>query len=328
MLDEIVPVDDTECFLIARDLVGREGLYAGDSSGAAVAGAVKYARQIGKPHNIVVLLPDGAARYFSKLFDDEWLHENGFLEDEWGLGKVADLLEHREITVIAATPTQSVRDVIAKLKAHSISQLPVVAAGKSAGAGARGGSAALPGKRRALAGERGRGAGEKRVCHGLISDTCRTGARPARRRSHGHRPRERRNRRHHHQDRPDRLRGEATPADRTTTCLSREQDSPRGRCRAALPHILPDPSRPLHTGSRRHSGRHDGTGIRDYEAVPTAGRRPDTQTRAPRGLESVRRCPGLGTARRSGRVGSRRSGNGNTGSGSVSGDEPGAPPSG
>ena len=82
----------------------------------------------------MVLLPDGAARYFSKLFDDEWLRENGFLEDEGGLGKVADLLEHREITVIAATPTQSVRDVIAKMKAHSISQLPVVDAGKLAGA--------------------------------------------------------------------------------------------------------------------------------------------------------------------------------------------------
>ena len=92
MLDEIVPVDDKECFLMARDLVRREGLYAGGSSGAAVAGAVKYARQIGKPQNIVVLLPDGAAKYLSKLFNDQWLRENGFLEDEWGLGTVADTL--------------------------------------------------------------------------------------------------------------------------------------------------------------------------------------------------------------------------------------------
>ena len=134
MLDEIVRVDDKECFLMARDLVRLEGLYAGGSSGAAVAGVVKYARQVGKPHTIVVLLPDGAAKYLSKLFNDEWLRENGFLEDEWGLGTVADLLEDRDVTVVTAAPTERIRDVIAKMKTHGISQLPVVDAGRLVGA--------------------------------------------------------------------------------------------------------------------------------------------------------------------------------------------------
>ena len=111
-----------------------EGLYAGGSSGAAVAGAVKYARQVGKPHTIVVLLPDGAAKYLSKLFNDEWLRENSFLEDEWGLGTVADLLEDREIAVVTAAPTERIREVITKMKAHGISQLPVVDAGRLVGA--------------------------------------------------------------------------------------------------------------------------------------------------------------------------------------------------
>ena len=133
-LDDIVRVDDKECFLMARDLVRYEGLYAGGSAGAAVAGAIKFARQSKKRQNIVVLLPDGAAKYLSKVFNDEWLRENGFLDDEWGLGIVADLLAYRHSKVITAKATDRVRDVIAKMKARGISQLPVMSRGQLLGA--------------------------------------------------------------------------------------------------------------------------------------------------------------------------------------------------
>ncbi|MDP6373402.1 MAG: cystathionine beta-synthase [Vicinamibacterales bacterium] len=133
-IDDIVRVDDKECFLMARDLVRLEGLYAGGSAGAAVAGAVKFARQSHRRQNIVVLLPDGAAKYLSKVFNDEWLRENGFLEDEWGLGTVADLLAHRQAKVITAKAGDRVRDVIAKMKSRGISQLPVLSRGALLGA--------------------------------------------------------------------------------------------------------------------------------------------------------------------------------------------------
>ena len=133
-IDDIVRVDDKECFLMARDLVRHEGLYAGGSAGAAVAGAIKFARQSRKRQNIVVLLPDGAAKYLSKVFNDEWLRENGFLDDEWGLGTVADLLASRHAKVITAKASDRVRDVIAKMKARGISQLPVLSRGKLLGA--------------------------------------------------------------------------------------------------------------------------------------------------------------------------------------------------
>jgi len=126
LLDDIVRVDDRECFLTARDLVRFEGLYAGGSSGAAVAGAIKYARQSGRRENIVVLLPDGAAKYLSKVFNDEWLRENGFLETPSGLGFVSDLLERRERKIITATAGESVRDVIAAMRDSGISQMPVL----------------------------------------------------------------------------------------------------------------------------------------------------------------------------------------------------------
>jgi cystathionine beta-synthase len=126
LLDDIVRVDDEECFLTARNLVRLEGLYAGGSSGAAVAGAIKYARASGKAEKIVVLLPDGAAKYLSKVFNDEWLRENGFLGDAHGLGLVADVLGQRARSVITASIGDRVRDVIAMMKDHGISQMPVL----------------------------------------------------------------------------------------------------------------------------------------------------------------------------------------------------------
>ena len=125
LLDDIVRVDDKECFLTARELVRLEGLYAGGSSGAAVAGAVKYARERDRRENIVVLLPDGAAKYLSKVFNDEWLRENGFLEQSPGLGTVGDLLRQPRTELITARADERVRDVIKTMTTHGISQLPV-----------------------------------------------------------------------------------------------------------------------------------------------------------------------------------------------------------
>ncbi len=133
ILDEIIRVDDKECFTTTRDLVRLEGLYVGGSCGAAVAGALKYAAQTQKKENILVILPDSAGKYLSKIFNDDWMRENGFLENT-GLGVVADLLKTKSEEIITAQPSDRVRDVIARMKAHGISQLPVVQDGKLVGA--------------------------------------------------------------------------------------------------------------------------------------------------------------------------------------------------
>src|SRR5690606_13089277 len=91
LIDEVVQVDDRECFLMTRDLVRREGIFAGGSSGAAVSGALKYARQLAKPQRILVLVPDGAQKYLSKVFNDDWMRSNGFLDEEDATGTVAQL---------------------------------------------------------------------------------------------------------------------------------------------------------------------------------------------------------------------------------------------
>jgi cystathionine beta-synthase len=133
IIDEIVRVDDKECFLMTRDLVRLEGLYVGGSGGAAVAGAIKYAAAINKKQNILVLLPDSAQKYLSKIFNDDWMRENGFLEDQPGLGTVRDLLQGKAGAIVSASPTDKVRDVVATLKSLGISQLPVLDNGKLKG---------------------------------------------------------------------------------------------------------------------------------------------------------------------------------------------------
>ncbi len=143
ILDDVVRVDDKECFLMTRELTRLEGLFVGGSGGAAVAGAVKYARAMieqgtavagGRPLRLLVFLADAGHKYVSKIFNDDWMRENGFLEDSPGIGTVRDVLAGRGArALVTALPTATLRDVIAQMKATEISQLPVVDKGKLRG---------------------------------------------------------------------------------------------------------------------------------------------------------------------------------------------------
>jgi cystathionine beta-synthase len=126
LLDEVVQVDDKECFLMTRELVRREGIFCGGSGGAAVVGAVKYAQSLRSPKNIIVLLPDSAQKYLSKIFNDEWMRSNGFLADDDTEGTVAHLLKAKPHRIITARRDSRVRDAVAIMKEHGISQLPVL----------------------------------------------------------------------------------------------------------------------------------------------------------------------------------------------------------
>jgi len=129
LVDHMVQVTDRESFLMARRLVREEGIFGGGSCGSAVAGAIKFAEQqkLGPEDIMVVILPDSGTRYLSKVFDDDWLRENGFLERLWvdiraGDIQVAKATGH----VYTALSTDSISDVIARLKEYNVSQLPVV----------------------------------------------------------------------------------------------------------------------------------------------------------------------------------------------------------
>ena len=129
VVDDVVQVDDRESFLMTRRLVREEGLFVGGSSGSAVAGALKYIQKagLGPDKTVVVLLPDSGSRYLSKIFNDEWMREHGYLADPWCEATAKDVLAAKtQQELIALEPGARLADVIALMKEHGISQAPVI----------------------------------------------------------------------------------------------------------------------------------------------------------------------------------------------------------
>lgn len=129
VVDHIVQVNDRESLLMARRLVREEGIFTGGSAGSAVAGAIKYAREqnLGPEAVVVVLLPDSGSRYLSKVFNDDWMRENGFLEQHWVDVRASDIATAKgNGSLITARPSDKINDVIRLLKEHNISQVPVL----------------------------------------------------------------------------------------------------------------------------------------------------------------------------------------------------------
>lgn len=127
MVDEVLRVSDRESFLWARRLVKEEGIFAGGSSGTALAAAIRYSQKLPPGRLVVVLLPDTGSRYLSKFFDDKWMRENGFLEARWNEYSLAEVLSSKPNPgLITARPTDPITEVINLLKANDISQAPVL----------------------------------------------------------------------------------------------------------------------------------------------------------------------------------------------------------
>ena len=132
ILDDIVQVTDKECFLMARKVATKEGMFVGGSSGGAALVAVELAKKVARDKSIITIFPDSGTRYLSKFYNDEWMRDNGFLEEKVELGTVRDLLKGRK-PVIVAQATDRVSQVINKMKKNDISQLPVLSKGKMLG---------------------------------------------------------------------------------------------------------------------------------------------------------------------------------------------------
>ncbi|HET6273733.1 MAG TPA: cystathionine beta-synthase [Bacteroidota bacterium] len=134
-VDEMIEVTDKESFLMARRLTREEGLMAGGSAGTAVAGLMKIADRFKDDDVVVVLLPDSGERYLSKIYNDDWMRENGFLTPEKVTARYVLQSKKKKMgDLVAIDPITTIRKALDLIKEHDVSQLPVLDRGKPIGA--------------------------------------------------------------------------------------------------------------------------------------------------------------------------------------------------
>ena len=127
-------VTDQESYAAARDLLRKEGIFAGSSSGTLLAAALRYCKLQSKPKRVVSLVCDSGAKYLSKVFNDAFLAQEGWIERTRS-GMVRDLVinRHEEGGAVEVRPQDTLRTVFARMRAADVSQLPVVENDKIAG---------------------------------------------------------------------------------------------------------------------------------------------------------------------------------------------------
>jgi cystathionine beta-synthase len=131
VIDRFITVSDRDAFLTTRRLALTEGILAGGSGGLATWAALQVARGIDDPSSlVVVILPDSGRSYLSKIYNDAWMTEYGFLERS-GERTVGAVLRRRTSgggvpPLVTVHTQQHVRDAVALFHEHRVSQLPVV----------------------------------------------------------------------------------------------------------------------------------------------------------------------------------------------------------
>ena len=130
IVDDVVQVNDEECFVWARRLAKKEGIFTGGSGGGCVSGALRMAKDCKKGDFIVAFLPDSGTRYLSKIYNDGWMQEHGYVDAEVAIS-AADVIrvkhqngKSRELVIVR--PYQTVFHALQTMQKEDISQLPVL----------------------------------------------------------------------------------------------------------------------------------------------------------------------------------------------------------
>ena len=120
-------IDDEESFATARELLRQEGILGGSSTGTMVAAALRYCRQQTKPKRVVTFVADSGNKYLSKMYNDFWMAEQGFIHRP-PHGDLSDLITHRHEAgeVVSVGPDDTMLTAFKRMRGADISQVPVV----------------------------------------------------------------------------------------------------------------------------------------------------------------------------------------------------------
>ncbi|GGE23301.1 pyridoxal-phosphate dependent enzyme [Sphingobacterium cellulitidis] len=128
LIDLFEKVTDRDAALMTRDLARKEGIFAGNSAGAAVAGLMQLGQDLKEDDVVVVIFHDHGSRYMGKMYNEDWLRERGFLKDEKLTAK-SILKKRGEQAIITADANQTVLEAFNTMKSLNISQIPVTQQG-------------------------------------------------------------------------------------------------------------------------------------------------------------------------------------------------------
>lgn len=118
-------ISDREAMITARELLKKEGVLAGSSSGMLIAAALRYCREQTTPKRVVTFVCDTGGKYLSKMFNDFWMADQGFLDRE-RFGDLRDVMARGTAEVVSVKPTDTLKRANALMKLYDVSQLPVL----------------------------------------------------------------------------------------------------------------------------------------------------------------------------------------------------------
>lgn len=125
LIDRFEKVTDKDAAIYTRKLAREEGIFVGNSAGSAIKGVLQLQDELTENDVVVVLFHDHGSRYVGKIFNDDWMRERGFLEEETKVA--ADLVaRHEDLPLVTLYSEELVSHAVAKMRKHSISQIPVV----------------------------------------------------------------------------------------------------------------------------------------------------------------------------------------------------------
>ncbi len=138
VIDDMVQVSDKDSFLWTRRLARQEGIFAGGSTGTAMAAVMRVLPSLGENDLMVVLIPDTGLRYLSKVYNTEWMRDNRYLDPPVAMtaGEIVEAKAHHGATraLVTVAPADTVAAALDRMREHDFSQLPVFEDGAPAGA--------------------------------------------------------------------------------------------------------------------------------------------------------------------------------------------------